>query len=31
LPPFNLPEPIKLISEEAQNGRSLALWRLRDL
>jgi hypothetical protein len=31
LPPFNFPEPIKLISEEAQNGRSLALWRLRDL
>ena len=31
LPPFNFPAPIRSILEEPQNGRSLALWRIRDL
>jgi hypothetical protein len=31
LPPFNFPPPLKSIPEEPQNGRRLALWRLRDL
>lgn len=29
--PFNLPEPLELIVEEPEHGKSLALWRLEDL
>src|SRR5262249_13575370 len=29
--PFNLPEPLELIIEESEHGKSLALWRIEDL
>jgi 2-polyprenyl-3-methyl-5-hydroxy-6-metoxy-1,4-benzoquinol methylase len=31
LPPFNFPEPFRLIVEDAESGKGLGVWRLEDL
>lgn len=31
LPPFNFPQPLKLIVEDAELGKCLGIWRLKDL
>jgi len=31
LPPFNFPEPLRLITEDPELGKCLGLWRLKDL